>query len=157
MRREHWGAPIEAVHLKLPLRLYSAVLNFFTAPIVTQISNFGFSNHYFSDVSGSSDGSIRLWEWGVGQPFFTPRIAGQYAKVCFLLIPKVCLGWGYKLLTIFSLCQVTKVLFSCNGSKFASVDNDGILCLWQTTQGLPIKKPFFVSSLIANNMLIHQI
>ncbi|EJD75711.1 hypothetical protein LOAG_17206 [Loa loa] len=31
-------------------------------------------------VSGSSDGSIRLWEWGVGQPFFTPRIAGQYAK-----------------------------------------------------------------------------
>ncbi|VDK77572.1 unnamed protein product, partial [Litomosoides sigmodontis] len=69
-------------------------------------------------VSGSSDGSIRLWEWGVGQPCFTPRIAGQYAKV-------------------------TKVLFSCNGSKFASVDNDGILCLWQTTQGLPIKKPFF--------------
>ncbi|VDO10877.1 unnamed protein product [Brugia timori] len=35
-------------------------------------------------VSGSSDGSIRLWEWGVGQPVFTPRIAGQYAKVCFL-------------------------------------------------------------------------
>uniref|UniRef100_A0A915Q0C7 RAVE complex protein Rav1 C-terminal domain-containing protein n=1 Tax=Setaria digitata TaxID=48799 RepID=A0A915Q0C7_9BILA len=70
------------------------------------------------DVSGSSDGSIRLWEWGVGQPFFTPRIAGQYAKV-------------------------TKVLFCCNGSKFASVDNDGILCLWQATQGLPIKKPFF--------------
>ncbi|KAM3726028.1 DmX-like protein [Dirofilaria immitis] len=69
-------------------------------------------------ISGSSDGSIRLWEWGVGQPFFTPRIAGQYAKV-------------------------TKVLFSYNGSKFASVDNDGILCLWQTTQGLPIKKPFF--------------
>ncbi|VDK82754.1 unnamed protein product [Onchocerca ochengi] len=69
-------------------------------------------------VSGSSDGSIRLWEWGVGQPFFTPRIAGQYAKV-------------------------TKVVFSYNGSKFASVDNDGILCLWQTTQGLPIKKPFF--------------
>ncbi|KAL3982356.1 RAVE protein 1 C terminal family protein [Acanthocheilonema viteae] len=69
-------------------------------------------------VSGSSDGSIRMWEWGVGQPFFTPRIAGQYAKV-------------------------TKVLFSFNGSKFASVDNDGILCLWQTTQGLPIKKPFF--------------
>ncbi|CAG9539942.1 unnamed protein product [Cercopithifilaria johnstoni] len=69
-------------------------------------------------VSGSSDGSIRLWEWGVGHPFFTPRIAGQYAKV-------------------------TKVLFSCNGSKFASVDNDGILCLWQTVQGLPVKKPFF--------------
>uniref|UniRef100_A0A914REX1 WD_REPEATS_REGION domain-containing protein n=1 Tax=Parascaris equorum TaxID=6256 RepID=A0A914REX1_PAREQ len=31
-------------------------------------------------LSGSSDGSIRLWEWGVGQPLFTPRVAGQYAK-----------------------------------------------------------------------------
>lgn len=39
-----------------------------------------FKNHC-SDLSGSSDGSIRLWEWGVGQPLFTPRVAGQYAKV----------------------------------------------------------------------------
>ncbi|VDN05634.1 unnamed protein product [Thelazia callipaeda] len=69
-------------------------------------------------ISGSSDGSIRLWEWGVGQPLFTPRIAGQYAKV-------------------------TKILFCSNGSKFASVDSDGILCLWQANQGLPVKKPFF--------------
>lgn len=49
------------------------------------------------------------------------------------------------------------MLFSCNGSKFASVDNDGILCLWQTTQGLPVKKPFFVSSLIPDNTLALQI
>ncbi|VDK33172.1 unnamed protein product [Gongylonema pulchrum] len=69
-------------------------------------------------VSGSSDGSIRLWEWKVGQPLFTHRIAGQFAKV-------------------------TKVLFSYNGSKFASVDSDGILCLWQATQGMQFKKPFF--------------
>lgn len=52
---------------------------------------------------------------------------------------------------IFSSCQVTKVLFSYNGSKFASVDNDGILCLWQATQGSPVKKPFFVCFLIPIN------
>lgn len=65
--------------------------------------SFWISHHYFADVSGSSDGSIRLWEWGVGQPFFTPRIAGQYAKVCFLLIPMIYLNWGYTLLTVFSM------------------------------------------------------
>lgn len=35
----------------------------------------------FLDLSGSNDGSVRLWEWGVGQPLFVPRTAGQYAKV----------------------------------------------------------------------------
>uniref|UniRef100_A0A914ZRW3 RAVE complex protein Rav1 C-terminal domain-containing protein n=1 Tax=Parascaris univalens TaxID=6257 RepID=A0A914ZRW3_PARUN len=69
-------------------------------------------------LSGSSDGSIRLWEWGVGQPLFTPRVAGQYAKV-------------------------TKVLFSTNGNKLAAVDGDGLLSLWQASHGLPIRKPFF--------------
>ncbi|VDM39617.1 unnamed protein product [Toxocara canis] len=69
-------------------------------------------------LSGSSDGSIRLWEWGVGQPLFTPRVAGQYAKV-------------------------TKVVFSANGNKLAAVDGDGLLCLWQASHGLPIRKPFF--------------
>uniref|UniRef100_A0A9J2PHZ4 RAVE complex protein Rav1 C-terminal domain-containing protein n=1 Tax=Ascaris lumbricoides TaxID=6252 RepID=A0A9J2PHZ4_ASCLU len=69
-------------------------------------------------LSGSSDGSIRLWEWGVGQPLFTPRVAGQYAKV-------------------------TKVIFSANGNKLAAVDGDGLLSLWQASHGLPIRKPFF--------------
>ncbi|VDK43174.1 unnamed protein product [Anisakis simplex] len=69
-------------------------------------------------LSGSADGSIRLWEWGVPQPLFTPRVAGQYAKV-------------------------TKVVFSANGNKLAAVDGDGLLCLWQASHGLPIRKPFF--------------
>uniref|UniRef100_A0A158R4B7 WD_REPEATS_REGION domain-containing protein n=1 Tax=Syphacia muris TaxID=451379 RepID=A0A158R4B7_9BILA len=78
-----------------------------------------FSNYIFiEDLSGSSDGSIRLWEWGVGQPLFTPRTAGQYSKI-------------------------TKVVFSANGNKFAAVDGDGLLCLWQLSQGLPMQKHFF--------------
>uniref|UniRef100_A0A915ED72 Uncharacterized protein n=1 Tax=Ditylenchus dipsaci TaxID=166011 RepID=A0A915ED72_9BILA len=46
-------------------------------------------------VSGSSDGSILLWEWGVDQPLFTARSAGQYAKV-------------------------SKLAFAQNGNKFAA-------------------------------------
>lgn len=34
-----------------------------------------------ADVTGSSDGSIRVWEWSVGQPVYTARVAGQHAKV----------------------------------------------------------------------------
>ncbi|KAK6059818.1 hypothetical protein COOONC_02532 [Cooperia oncophora] len=73
-----------------------------------------------SDVTGSSDGSVRIWEWGVGQPVFTARVAGQHAKV-------------------------SKVSFSCNGDKFAAVDVDGMLGLWQATPSTEHSKPFFVS------------
>ena len=71
-------------------------------------------------VTGSTDGSIRVWEWGVGQPVYTARVAGQYAKV-------------------------SKITFSCNGNKFAAVDGDGMLCLWQASLATDQKKPFFVS------------
>lgn len=69
-------------------------------------------------VTGSSDGSVRVWEWGVGQPVYTARVAGQHAKV-------------------------SKISFSCNGNKFAAVDGDGMLCLWQATHSTEHKKPFF--------------
>uniref|UniRef100_A0A1I7ZN60 WD_REPEATS_REGION domain-containing protein n=1 Tax=Steinernema glaseri TaxID=37863 RepID=A0A1I7ZN60_9BILA len=69
-------------------------------------------------LTGASDGSIKLWEWGVHQPLFTARVAGQYAKV-------------------------TKVVFSTNGNKFAAVDGDGLLCLWQASQSVAVRKPFF--------------
>ncbi|KAK5967217.1 hypothetical protein GCK32_000230 [Trichostrongylus colubriformis] len=69
-------------------------------------------------VTGSSDGSIRVWEWGVGQPVYTARVAGQHAKV-------------------------SKISFSYNGNKFAAVDGDGMLCLWQATHSTEHKKPFF--------------
>uniref|UniRef100_A0A7E4VLC2 WD_REPEATS_REGION domain-containing protein n=1 Tax=Panagrellus redivivus TaxID=6233 RepID=A0A7E4VLC2_PANRE len=69
-------------------------------------------------VSGSSDGSIFLWEWGLEQPIFTARSAGQYAKV-------------------------TKLAFSLNGNKFAAVDGDGLLCMWQAAQSVSVRKPYF--------------
>ncbi|VDM54577.1 unnamed protein product [Angiostrongylus costaricensis] len=67
-------------------------------------------------VTGSSDGSIRVWEWGVGQPVYTARVAGQYAKV-------------------------SKISFSCNGNKFAAVDGDGMMCLWEACRSAELKKP----------------
>lgn len=60
-----------------------------------------------------------MWEWNVEQPVFTARVAGQFAKV-------------------------TKLAFALNGNKFASVDGDGHLCIWQATQQVPSRKPFFV-------------
>uniref|UniRef100_A0A914EHD8 Uncharacterized protein n=1 Tax=Acrobeloides nanus TaxID=290746 RepID=A0A914EHD8_9BILA len=69
-------------------------------------------------VSGASDGSIYLWEWGAEQPVFTARAAGQYAKV-------------------------NKLTFSHHGNKFAAVDGDGLLCIWNATQSAVHRKPFF--------------
>ncbi|CAI5454853.1 unnamed protein product [Caenorhabditis angaria] len=69
-------------------------------------------------VTGSSDGSIRVWKWGGRDVIYTARVAGQHAKV-------------------------SKIAFSCNGNKFAAVDGDGMLCLWQASQATEQKKPFF--------------
>ncbi|PAV73995.1 hypothetical protein WR25_00482 [Diploscapter pachys] len=69
-------------------------------------------------VTGSSDGSIKMWKWGGKEVVYTARVAGQHAKV-------------------------TKITFSYNGNKFAAVDGDGMLCLWQATQAAEQKKPFF--------------
>ncbi|VDK48568.1 unnamed protein product [Cylicostephanus goldi] len=69
-------------------------------------------------VTGSSDGSIRVWEWSAGAPVYTARVAGQHAKVA-------------------------KISFSCNGNKFAAVDGDGLMCLWQASHSTEHKKPFF--------------
>jgi WD40 repeat protein len=72
------------------------------------------------DISGSSDGSIFLWEWGVEQPIFIARVAGQFAKI-------------------------SKATFAQNGSRFATVDGDGLLCLWLAQPGVPSRKPYFVN------------
>ncbi|UMM43904.1 hypothetical protein L5515_019209 [Caenorhabditis briggsae] len=69
-------------------------------------------------VTGSSDGSIKVWKWGAKDTVYTARVAGQHAKVA-------------------------KIAFSCNGNKFAAVDGDGMLCLWQASQATEQKKPFF--------------
>ena len=71
------------------------------------------------DISGSTDGSILVYEWGGEQALFTARVAGQYAKVA-------------------------KLAFALNGNKFAAVDGDGLLCLWQASHSTMTRKPFFV-------------
>uniref|UniRef100_A0A5S6QMQ8 WD_REPEATS_REGION domain-containing protein n=1 Tax=Trichuris muris TaxID=70415 RepID=A0A5S6QMQ8_TRIMR len=69
-------------------------------------------------LSGSTDGSVRLWEWGVGQPRYTPRTAGHFAKV-------------------------TQTRFSAQGSKFGVTDADGCLSLWHIGNGTTLRKPFY--------------
>ncbi|OXA37046.1 DmX-like protein 2 [Folsomia candida] len=55
-------------------------------------------------LSGSQDGSVRLWEFSHAQPVSVPRPAGTFAKV-------------------------TKIRF--HGNKFGVCDGDGRLSLWQ--------------------------
>ncbi|EGT40330.1 CBN-RBC-1 protein [Caenorhabditis brenneri] len=69
-------------------------------------------------VTGATDGSIKVWKWGAKDTVYTARVAGQHAKV-------------------------SKIAFSCNGNKFAAVDGDGMLCLWQASQATEQRKPFF--------------
>uniref|UniRef100_A0AC35TZX5 WD_REPEATS_REGION domain-containing protein n=1 Tax=Rhabditophanes sp. KR3021 TaxID=114890 RepID=A0AC35TZX5_9BILA len=69
-------------------------------------------------VTGASDGSINVRKFEVDQPLMIARQAGQYAKV-------------------------TKLAFSLNGNKFAAVDGDGMLSLWQICSQVGVtKKPF---------------
>lgn len=73
-----------------------------------------------SDLTGSQDGSVQLWEWGHAQPVAVPRPPGTYAKV-------------------------TRVRFSQHGNKFGVADSDGHLSLWQVGLTANATRPFFVS------------
>lgn len=75
-----------------------------------------------TDLTGSQDGSVSLWEWGQQQPISQPRPPGTYAKV-------------------------TKILFNAQGNKFGLTDGDGNLSLWQVSLSSAGSKPFFVSFL----------
>ncbi|KRY70236.1 DmX-like protein 2 [Trichinella pseudospiralis] len=68
-------------------------------------------------LSGANDGSVRLWEWGVGQPLYTPRVGGRFGKV-------------------------TQTRFCAQGNKFGISDSDGFMCLWQIDNNLTLRKPF---------------
>lgn len=74
-----------------------------------------------TDLTGSQDGSVQLWEWSHQQPLSTPRPPGTYAKV-------------------------TRVRFSQHGNKFGVADSDGILSLWQLGLTSAATRPFFVSN-----------
>ncbi|KAL3867333.1 hypothetical protein ACJMK2_044544 [Sinanodonta woodiana] len=69
--------------------------------------------HY---LTGSTDGSVRLWEWGHNQPLTVLRQPGSFSKV-------------------------TKVLFSSQGNKCCVSDAEGQICLWQVGMGSNFNKP----------------
>uniref|UniRef100_A0AAR5P422 RAVE complex protein Rav1 C-terminal domain-containing protein n=2 Tax=Dendroctonus ponderosae TaxID=77166 RepID=A0AAR5P422_DENPD len=69
-------------------------------------------------LTGGTDGSVQLWEWGHQQPVATPRPAGTYAKV-------------------------TRLRFSQHGNKFGVADSDGNLSLFQVGLSSNATWPFF--------------
>lgn len=72
-------------------------------------------------ITGASDGSIFLRKWNIPCPISKVREPGCYAKV-------------------------TNIAFAVNGEKFAAVDNDGLLCMWQlTNEGPSMIRTFFNS------------
>lgn len=85
-----------------------------------------------SDLTGSQDGSVQLWEWNHQQPVSVPRQAGTYAKV-------------------------TRVRFSQHGNKFGVADSDGILSLFQLGLTSATSRPFFVSIIYPNNLYIYNV
>ena len=73
-----------------------------------------------SDLTGSQDGSVQMWEWGHVHAVSVPRPPGTFAKV-------------------------TRVRFSEHGNKFGVADGDGNLSLWQVGLVSSVSRPFFVS------------
>uniref|UniRef100_A0A0N5A0I1 WD_REPEATS_REGION domain-containing protein n=1 Tax=Parastrongyloides trichosuri TaxID=131310 RepID=A0A0N5A0I1_PARTI len=72
-------------------------------------------------ITGSSDGSIFVRKWNVPCAISKVREPGCYAKV-------------------------TKISFAINGEKFAAVDGDGLLCMWQlTNEGPSMTRTYFNS------------
>ncbi|XP_060557818.1 dmX-like protein 2 isoform X5 [Ruditapes philippinarum] len=82
-------------------------------PGVRRISSHPSLPHY---LTGSSDGSVRLWEWGHSQPLAMLRSPGNFPKV-------------------------TKVLFNSHGNKCSVSDSEGNMCLWQVGPGINFNKP----------------
>ncbi|XP_049821296.1 dmX-like protein 2 isoform X4 [Aethina tumida] len=71
-------------------------------------------------LTGGTDGSVHLYEWGHEHPVAIPRPPGTYAKV-------------------------TRVRFSQHGNKFGVADSDGNLSLFQVGLSANATRPFFTS------------
>ena len=68
-------------------------------------------------MSGSQDGSIRMWEWSHNQAVQNVRPAGVFAKV-------------------------NRLRFTPQGNKFGVADGDGNVVLWQASNA---SQYYFVS------------
>ena len=79
------------------------------------------------DVSGSQDGSIRMWEWSHGQAVQNVRPAGVFAKV-------------------------NRLRFTQQGNKFGVADGDGNVVLWQAANA---SQSFFVSHKVSLILYFH--
>ncbi|KAJ8305005.1 hypothetical protein KUTeg_018588 [Tegillarca granosa] len=75
--------------------------------------------HY---LTGSADGSVRLYEWGHIQPLTMLRQPGAFPKV-------------------------TKVLFNAQGNKCCVSDAEGDICLWQVGIGTSFNKPIMYTGI----------
>ncbi|XP_071118494.1 dmX-like protein 2 isoform X1 [Haliotis cracherodii] len=91
---------------------------------VVGVRRMGSHPHLPHYLSGSADGSVRLWEWGHAQPLTVLRQQGSFPKV-------------------------TKVLFNAQGNKCCVSDIEGSICLWQVGLGSNFNKP--IMSLSCHN------
>lgn len=82
---------------------------------------------FCSDLTGSQDGSVHIWEWGHPQTVAEPRAAGTFAKV-------------------------TRVRFSQHGNKFGVADGDGNLSLFNVGLTSSNYRPFYVSMVYCDYM-----
>lgn len=83
---------------------------------VAGVRRIGSHPHLPHYLTGSTDGSVRLYEWGHMQPLAMLRQPGTFPKV-------------------------TKVMFSSQGNKCCVSDSEGDVCLWQVGLGSNFNKP----------------
>lgn len=83
---------------------------------VTGVRRIGAHPHLPHYLTGSTDGSVRMWEWGHHQPLSLLRQPGCFSKV-------------------------TRTLFNAQGNKCCVSDAEGSVCLWQVGIGSNFNKP----------------
>ncbi|ODM97221.1 DmX-like protein 2 [Orchesella cincta] len=94
-----------ASHPTLPLSIVNQQPYHVSNMISLYLTDIAFYSFYCqTDLSGSQDGSVRLWEFSHAQPVAVPRPPGTFAKV-------------------------NRIRF--HGNKFGVCDGDGRLSLWQ--------------------------
>lgn len=101
-----------------------------------------------TDLTGSADGSVRLYEWGHIQPLAMLRQPGAFPKVTKVLFSaqgnKVTIHLFCNLYrtTCFSVICTSKSWYCC--LQCCVSDTEGDVCLWQVGLGSNFTKPIMV-------------